>query len=182
MIGLLSSIIYLAVVGLLSHIIGEAVPRSWFDPDCSWFSERSWEKNGAFYEKLNIRKWKDKLPDKSKFIKGMTPKRFVGETDSARVRLLISETCVSEFVHYSISVLSFGCVFLSGGFGFAVFLIFTLCNVPFAMVQRYNRPKLKKLYAVLLRKEQKKNCENASEKSVNKSCGDSEESRFAGVH
>ena len=65
---------YIVVWGILSHVLGEALPRRWFHWDRFPYRAFSWEEEGRFYERLGIRKWKDLLPDKSKHTKKTLPK------------------------------------------------------------------------------------------------------------
>ena len=58
--------------------------------------------------------------------------------------LLIAETCVAECVHWALIVLSLGLfLFWRGGWAFAFWLVYNILgNVPFIIIQRYNRPRL----------------------------------------
>lgn len=79
------SVIYVALLGVLSHIIGQALPRRWFNADRFPFSSFRWEQGGRIYETwFGIRAWKDKMPDMSRVMKDMLPKRLpqgAGEQD-----------------------------------------------------------------------------------------------------
>lgn len=148
--------VYWAVLGVLSHIIGERLPRSWFVPDGYWFRARKWEKKGTVYEKrLHIRAWKDRLPDMSRLMPDMLPKRIDGRHVNADdVDALMRETCVAEAVHLVLFAMAFGCaaIWRSVG-GWVVSVVTALCNIPFVLIQRYNRPKLQRLYDKLKRRE-----------------------------
>ncbi len=144
----LTCVLYLAVIGILSYFMGEALPRSWFDSAEPPFHVNSWERGGAFYERLHIRKWKDKLPDMSRIMPKMLPKRLMHVRLSAgsRVERLIQETCVAEAVHLALMVMGAGCLLIwpEPG-GLLVSLLWAAGNLPFVAIQRYNRPRLKKL-------------------------------------
>ena len=45
--GLLASILYLALLGLLAHPVGQALPRRWFHPDRRPWTPWRWEESGA---------------------------------------------------------------------------------------------------------------------------------------
>ena len=94
------------------------------------------EKNGRLYEKFGIRRWKDKLPDMSRIFPFMMP---------AKNGFADVETRVAEFVHAAIAVLGFPCIFIGGAAGTVIWILWALGNIPFIMVQRYNRPRLEKL-------------------------------------
>ena len=133
---LLYGIIYISVLGVLSHFVGQALPRDKFDAKGFPYRTAEWEKNGKVYEKLGIKRWKDYLPDMSKI--KMTAAKEQG-TD-----VLIVETCVAECVHWALIVLSLGLfLFWRGGWAFAFWLVYNILgNVPFIIIQRYNRPRL----------------------------------------
>ena len=57
----------IAGLGIAGGIIGELLPRRWFRWEHRPWRAYDWEKNGKVYEKLGIRKWKDKVPDKSRW-------------------------------------------------------------------------------------------------------------------
>lgn len=154
---LMLSIVYVAVLGILSHYIGESLPRSLFIPDRFPFCPFSFEKNGKFYERLGIRKWKTRVPDMSRFMRDMLPKRVTREATSESVHRLIKETCVAEFTHKLLCVFGIGIYFIwKNGIGIMLTVLFALCNTPFIMIQRYNRPHLMQLEKRLLLREEKK--------------------------
>ena len=139
-------VIYLCILGIASHIIGEAVPRNRVEPYKSPFACWEWEKNGRVYEQLNIRAWKDKLPDMSRVMKKMVPKRLTSGVSEESVERLIEETCIAEATHFMLILMSVICINIwPGRGGVIITLLFSIGNVPFIIVQRYNRPKLKKL-------------------------------------
>ena len=57
------------------------------------------EKEGRFWRKLGVHRWKDKVPDMSRLLGDMVKKQLApdGKTDYA---LLVQETCVAECVHF----------------------------------------------------------------------------------
>ena len=75
------------------------------------------------------------------------PRRASGE----QLMLMVQETCIAEFVHMILFVLGFGCVLLwDGPGGWMVAVVYNLLgNVPFILIQRYNRPRLQHLMAAM---------------------------------
>ena len=145
-----SYIIFLILIALLAHPIGEAIPKRIFHADRFPFRSYDWEQDGRIYNKIGIVKWKDKIPDTSKFIKGMTPKK-IECISSDEALILLRETCLAEFVHWS-EILLAGIYLLIWPIpsGIWIFLIWSLLgNLPFIIVQRYNRPRLLKMYNIL---------------------------------
>ncbi len=111
-----------------------------FDYRRRWFHPQTWEP--ALYKKLKIRKWKGKLPTYS-------PGQFsLSENSLYRI---IQNMCGAEIVHEVIMVLSFLPLLTVPIFGaFPVFLVTSLLaalfDSIFVMAQRYNRPRLVRIY------------------------------------
>lgn len=111
-----------------------------FDYQHPWFRPRSWEK--AFYQKLRLRRWKGKLPT-------YAPGQFSLEENS--LHRIIQNMCGAEVVHEIIMLLSFLPVFTIPLFGEpVVFWTTSVCaalfDSLFVMAQRYNRPRLVRLF------------------------------------
>jgi glycosyl-4,4'-diaponeurosporenoate acyltransferase len=148
---------FFATVGIFSHLVGESLPRRHFHYDAWPYKSFSWEKEGGFYSKtLDIRKWRKYLPDKSKAVKSMYRKSLGVNFSEAHVERLIQETCVAEFVHLLLIFASpLLLVFMEGRGAIICAIGFACGNVPFILIQRYNRPKLVKLYLGILRRKNK---------------------------
>ena len=67
---------------------------------------------------------------------------------------MIEETCVAEFIHFLLILLGFYALRLWPGTGGAVFtaVYILLGNLPFLIIQRYNRPRLQRLLAAQQRR------------------------------
>jgi len=138
--------LYVLLLGIASHFVGQALPRHWFDPDRFPFRMRVWEKDGAFYRKIRIRKWKNKLPDASKYAPDMYRKEIASSPDEAHVQRLIEESCVAEFIHKMLILLSLLVVRIwRGRHGWVCWILCVLGNLPFIFIQRFNRPRLQAL-------------------------------------
>ena len=76
---------------------------------------------------------------------------FTAET----VRTMIRETCTAELVHNLLNIAGLWLLNLWDGIGGVVmYLVYVLLgNIPFILVQRYNRPRLKVLLSHLELKE-----------------------------
>lgn len=152
----LLSVTYAAILGILSHYVGESLPRSWFYPERFPYKPFFWEQKGKIYEKIGIRKWKTKMPDMSRIMKDMLPKRVTAGVSSQNIQSLIKETCVAEFVHQFLCLLSVGIYFImKNGVGILLVVICIVGNLPFIMIQRYNRPHLIVLRDHLMIREEK---------------------------
>lgn len=140
---LLYAALYIAALGILSHFVGQALPRAHFDPQRFPYRSADWENGGKVYEKLGIKHWKDRLPDMSKIMPDMVKKKM-SAVKSQGMDVLIAETCVAECVHWALILLSLGIFFFWRGAWAVVFwLVYNLLgNLPFIIIQRYNRPRL----------------------------------------
>lgn len=140
---LLYAALYVAALGILSHFVGQALPRAHFDPQNFPYRSADWENGGKVYEKLGIKHWKDRLPDMSKIMPDMVKKKM-SAVKSQGMDVLIAETCVAECVHWALILLSLGIFFFWRGAWAVVFwLVYNLLgNLPFIIIQRYNRPRL----------------------------------------
>lgn len=154
---LLKSCLFVLVVGILSHYVGEALPRAWFHPDRFPFRAFAWEREGKIYDKLRIRNWKDQLPDMSRVMKDMIPKRVGTCPTAEKVMILVRETCVAELIHWLLALCG-GVVYLFWKNSVGVLLSFLvfLGNLPFILIQRYNRPTLLALAKRLAAREERK--------------------------
>ena len=141
----LYSFLYILSVGFLVFILGRLYPRKWLRVDCFPFKSFKFEKNGTIYNKLKIMKWKTKLPDASLIITKILP-RFMPKKrldDEKKIPTLINETCIAEATHVVAAILGFGCVFVWDGIGgWIMSILFLLFNIPFIIMQRFNRPRL----------------------------------------
>ena len=111
-----------------------------FDYRHIWFQPRKWE--SALYKTLHIRSWKGKLPT-------YAPSQFSLEDQT--LYQVIQNMCGAELVHEIIMVLCFVPLLSVPFFGaFYVFLITSVLSALFdsifVMAQRYNRPRLVRIY------------------------------------
>lgn len=150
----LKCLIYLALVGLLAFLVGRVLPKKWFKHDSVWFKSQPFELEGKFYDRFYIRKWKDFMPDMSKILPFMMPSKSLktGRQRPEDVELNLQETCIAEVIHNILAIVGFGCVLIWPGVGGVVMsLLCLLGNIPFVMIQRYNRPRFAKIYDRLKR-------------------------------
>ena len=158
MSGFWKCVLYAAALALLAHPLGQAIPGP-FDPEKRLFRSRKWEQNGRIYTKLAIDKWKKLVPDMSRILPDMVKKQVTPTAvTAAQAAVLVQETCVAEAVHTASSLLGLVCLGMWPGWGgVLVWLVwFLLGNLPFILIQRYNRPRLIRLRALLQRREQRK--------------------------
>lgn len=145
-----------ALAGVITLFAGIPVPRRIFHYRAFPFRAYAFEKNGRIYTKLKVHKWKDGLPDASKTIKSMMLKKVNMKMDSAAMEMLVRETCVAEIVHWLLIALTpLYSITVPLGYGIVFSVIYALCNLPFIIVQRYNRPRLIQAMELMQKRERR---------------------------
>lgn len=138
---------YLAITGIIAFFVGRILPKKWFRPDL--FPYRSWtfEKEGRIYDNLKIRRWQNKVPDMSKILPKLMPAKNLSGNYRERMPRMLQETCVAELIHSLLCVTGLYCLKLWPGVGGIVIVILyiVIFNLPFILIQRYNRPRLMKI-------------------------------------
>lgn len=163
--GFLKCVLYLAATGFALFLVGRIVPKNHFQAERFPFRLFRFENEGRIYDALRIRKWKDRFPDMSVLLPALMPsKKLPKILTSAQIVSMIQETCIAERIHELLCIAGFGCVFLWKGFGgWLVSLLYAVGNLPYIIIQRYNRPK----FIRLLKKLQVKEAESTSRKQEN---------------
>ena len=140
------TLIFAVFLAVASHFFGQALPRSIFREERFPYRPFAFEKNGAIYRRLGVHKWMELVPDMSRTFGDMVPKQLKQGMTSEDVRVLVKETCVAEFIHTLLCVvfLFVSKIWEDGAWVF-FWLIYTAGNLPFILIQRYNRPLLVRL-------------------------------------
>lgn len=148
MTGFLRAAGYLIALGLVAFAVGRILPKRWFDADAFPYRDYAFEQKGNLYRKIYIHKWQSHVPDMSRvFKRAMPAKRLSTDVTSEQVELMVQETCVAEFTHLVLILLSLPVFRLWPGPGGVLLYVadLVLGNGVFILVQRFNRPKLKQL-------------------------------------
>lgn len=151
-------ILYFIVTGILGFILGRILPASLFHYDEFPYRCATFERGGALYDKLHIRKWQNKVPDMSKILPWAMPTKKLDRHNRTKLLIMIRETCIAEFIHIILCITGLGCLFIwKNPFCIILYLLYVLVfNIPFVIIQRYNRPRLLHLRECLLQKENEK--------------------------
>lgn len=129
---------------------------SFFSEKKSLYLPREWEKNGKWYAKhLKINEWKDRLPQHNGK-KGFS-KEHLGNTITVEyIDQFILETCRGEWDHWMCGMYFFVSLLINPfGVGFLIGLLILVGNLPFIIIQRYNRFRLQTLRKRMLREQQR---------------------------
>ena len=147
-------------------IIVRWFPAKNFDPYKKIFRTKPWEKN--FYLKLGVKVWKDKIPETGKLLVKFGKSQVAEKDNPVYLYKFLTETGYAEIMHMLSIPLGFLVIFFfpleyALLFGLPIGIINMLLQIPPCIVQRYNRPKILKLYERTLRNQQR---DEASEDKV----------------
>ena len=138
---------FLIITGVIAFFAGRILPKKWFRADLFPYRSYKFEQDGRIYYKLHIRKWQNKVPSMSKILPFMMPAKNLSGDYKKRLPRMLQETCVAELIHTLNCFVGLYCLKLYPGVGGVIILILyiTLFNLPFIIIQRYNRPRLMRL-------------------------------------
>ena len=129
--------LYLAATGIGAFFLGRLLPKTWFRGDA--FPYRCYPFEQKLFRVLHIKDWQSRVPDMSRILPGLMPdKKLTAETFSDLPRMIWQG--------------------IGGVLVTAVYIL--LGNLPFILIQRYNRPRLQRLLALQRRKQERK-CQDA---------------------
>ncbi len=141
--GFLRCFIYLTSLGMLSFFAGRKIPKSWINPDIFPYKSFQFENDGRVYEQFGVKKWQNKVLDMSKIFPKIIPQKKVNNNLQEALPIMIKETCIAEIVHWFLFIPVLYCLVLWEGIGgVLVVMFYELFNIPFIIIQRYNRPRL----------------------------------------
>jgi len=111
------------------------------------FKERDFEESGKFWkDQLKVHKWKDKLPDGASLFHAGYKKKELPSNDVATIKIFIKETKRAELTHWLLMVPApFFFLWNPICIGWAMIFYALLVNVPFILIQRYNRIRLERI-------------------------------------
>ncbi|MCR5741922.1 MAG: hypothetical protein K6G38_05660 [Gammaproteobacteria bacterium] len=130
------------------------LPEKWFDHNNHYFDERRYEKK--LYNFLNVKKWKDKVPELGGFTDFHKDKIYEPNSIEFYERFIL-ESNYGSMIHMVSAILSFFVFFMAPlkiSYIMAIpesIVNFILCILPY-FVLRYNVGKLKKVHLRLVKK------------------------------
>lgn len=152
------AVVLVILVDALVATIARLLPKKCANHEYKVFAVSAKERK--FYEKLKIRKWKDKIPEIGHFT-GFRKNKIVDPKSVEYLDRFLLEICYGEIGH-----------FFSPFFGFAILLLYPIhsawlaislpvaiinifFNLPSLFILRYNSSKLKNLRKINLMKQQR---------------------------
>ena len=164
----LAAVVASLLIDGLVAFIGRRLPEKWMDPNKKLFTAS--KKQIAFYEKIGVKKWKDKVPELGSFT-NFHKDKLADPWNLEYVKRYLLEACYGVVIH-----------FFSPFFGFLIILmdfkmytgtswIWLTIMLPVAIVNavlivlpvfilKYNIPKLKMLYDINLKNKQRKEAQS----------------------
>lgn len=152
---LLINILLGAVWHYATFFLCISIDKKFFDPNRKMYKPHKWERDGKFYsDVLKINKWKDFLPQhvgKDGFSKDHLDDVSVEYLDE-----FIMETCRGEWNHSMNCLFAIALLLMNDLlFGIILSIALLLGNLPFAIIQRYNRFRLQKLRKTIIRRQER---------------------------
>lgn len=135
--------------------IARNIPDAFFEEYQEWFRIRRWENSGAVWQQLfRVRSWKPYLPDGTKITKKGFDKTHLRHVDQAGLEQFSLETRRGELAHWMMIPPAWLFFLWNPPWAGWIMVVYAfMVNLPFIIVQRYNRPRLER---VIQKKEQLK--------------------------
>jgi glycosyl-4,4'-diaponeurosporenoate acyltransferase len=137
--------VFHAATGYAAHRLGEER----LSRDGWLLRPRAFEAGGRWYRRrLRIDRWKDRLPEAGDLFRGGTSKRQLPSYDVAGLQLFARETRRAELAHWW--AMWCGPIFVLWNPPLAAGLLIgygVVVNLPFVLIQRYNRARVEALVA-----------------------------------
>lgn len=143
-------------------------PQRWFEPNRKIFHVYKFE--SKLYESINIRKWKNKLPEPGKALFRFDKSKVTNPKDPEYIMLFLYENCRGSSCHFFCFAWGFLClpiiaVILPPQFlltaGLLIAVLHGIIHLASFITLRYMRPRLMKLYK--MNKEHIENKQNAEQ-------------------
>lgn len=157
---ILKCVLCLAAISIVGFIAGRLLSVIRFNAEIFPFRLYEFENSGKLYEKLSIKRWQNKLPDMSRIFIKFMPEKRLSECTDGKLAVMINETCVAELTHIILALLGFLCIVICNNIVAVICsALYFIGNIPFIMIQRYNRPRLVRLRQKTIQGREKRLCE-----------------------
>lgn len=120
------------------------MPLQYFQQNSSLFKIADWENSGQLWQRLvAVKRWKEFIPDGARLFKLGYEKKTLQGFDNETLKIFAAETKRAELTHW-LCILPAPLFFLWNPVwaGWVMILYALLFNIPFIIVQRYNRARL----------------------------------------
>lgn len=164
-LGVTISVVAIIIIDLIfAFIVRRCLPKKWFGKDKTHF--QAGKKERKFYEKLGIKKWKDKVLELGA-LSNFRKNKIAEPNSNAYIERYIIEANYGIIVHVADIIFGFTVIFIYPlkvwlYFGFPVAFVNAVLNLLPLMILRYNLPKLHALYKYNEKREKRKVNETSS--------------------
>ena len=163
-----STVAVIIVDGIFATIVRRALPEKWFIQTKKRFC--AGKKECRFYEKLGIKKWKDKVLELGVFT-NFRKNKIANPTDNEYIARYIMEANYGIICHLACVIFGYLIVFVYPleyflCFGVPVATVNAVLNLMPLFILRYNLPKLHTLYKYNERRHSQVKIQTAGETAV----------------
>ena len=157
-----NNILVFFLFSILNTVLSLKVPPAFLDYRGRLYKERKWEEGGEVYQRLlKVKRWKDSLPELSDFIRTIFPRKRIASHDKENLQKYLLESCRAELTHWGIILSSFLFGFWNDCIETAAMILIALgLNLPYVVIQRYNRPRIIRLLVYIDRKKSPETAES----------------------
>lgn len=155
---IISVVAVICVDGFFAFVVRRLLPERFFSVDKKWFCAK--KKECIFYEKIGIKKWKDKVLELGASTTDFSKKQISDPTNNEYVGRFIVEANYGVLVHITGCIFGFLIIFIYPRLWFCVGLPVAVVNLFMnclsLFILRYNLPKLHTLYRINRKREERK--------------------------
>ena len=146
------SFVFIVLINIFFAIFVSILPKKWFGVSNKFFHVSKNERK--FYEKLKIRKWKDKIWELG-WLGGFSKSSIKEPHDPKYVERFVVESQKGIIDHVSRMIFGFAIILIFPEFawvvGFPIAVVNFFLNLLSTLVLRYNLPKLEIMYSRLIK-------------------------------
>ena len=143
----------LVVLGIIALLMRMVIPRKAWNAQKKCFKVS--KKEIVFFNKVNIKAWKDKVPEMG-HTSGF-PKTKIRSLEKDYLWKFLEETCYAEVMHYVVAVLGFTVLFFlkvsDYAFAFPILIVNLILHVLPSLIQRFNRYRLLQVYEIVVKRD-----------------------------
>ena len=144
---ILLDVIAWLIIQITIGFCSSKIPLDRLDPDQPFFQTFHWEKGGEIYEQLfHVRTWKHLIPNGSRLYPGAFSIKHLPTQNEDYLARWLKESIRAEICHWTMIV---PCIFFflwnGVSMGWIMVAYAFLSNLVPIVLQRYNRPRLRKL-------------------------------------
>ncbi|TDM12743.1 glycosyl-4,4'-diaponeurosporenoate acyltransferase [Macrococcus lamae] len=135
-------------INLANSLMMSKVPTEFFIKAKPFFKDFKWECGGEVWNRLfRVKTWKHKLPDGTLFIKSGHNKSHLPNHQNTTFETFLIEMRRAEMTHWFTICFSFLFFLWNPRWAAVLNIMFGIVsNFPFIIAQRYNRPRLEKVF------------------------------------